>query len=179
MAITTVANLNTYLGESDTTTAKTNAVAAACSAIETYCSRIFDSASYTEWPCLEESSLISLDQYPVTAITSVQFADWQDGTDLTNVDSTDYRTRLESGLITLNYKYTGYLKVVYTAGYSTIPADLVQIANEMAAAILAGASIDRTLASEKIGDYQYQTKDTSGIVEQFYPRLAPWIRRIA
>ena len=171
MAITTVANLNTYLGESDTTTAKTNAVNAACSAIETYCGRVFDSATYTEWHYLEDSSLIALNQFPVTTLTSVQTADDESSTDLETFDATCYRKRLTAGQLQLYARYTGWFKVIYIAGYSTIPADVVQIANEMAAAILSGASTDSSLQSEKIGDYQYANRSAGELVTQYYDRL--------
>jgi hypothetical protein len=67
MAVTTVASLNIYLGETDTTTAKTNAVSATCSFIETYCERVFDSTERFEWQ-FAKGNQIRVDYRPIISV---------------------------------------------------------------------------------------------------------------
>ena len=70
--------------------------------------------------------------------------------------------------------------VDYTAGYSTIPGDLEQIAIEIISNVMKSRSINTQLESEKIGDYSYKVAPTSSgvsslIADKAYD-LAPYKR---
>lgn len=91
--------------------------------------------------------------------------------------TTSYRLEPGAGLVKFGLPRNGWFYVNYYAGYASIPADLSQIATEMAASILQGTSRDATLESEKIGDYSYKTKAVSDVVSSFEPRLDKWRRR--
>ena len=70
--------------------------------------------------------------------------------------------------------------VDYTAGYSTIPGDLEQIAIEIISNVIKSRSINTQLESEKIGDYSYKVAPTSSgvsslIADKAYD-LAPYKR---
>ena len=71
MAITSVATLNTYLGEVDVTAAKTAAVNSANQLVEQYTGRIFDSTVRQEWYKLENQSQLMLDYRPIQYVHRV------------------------------------------------------------------------------------------------------------
>jgi len=66
--VTTVALLNTYLGETDTTDAKTAAVNAAIGYVRAFCGRTFGSARYRGWYRLEGETKFLFEDRPITAI---------------------------------------------------------------------------------------------------------------
>lgn len=125
--------------------------------VETYCGRVFSLEEYTEWHYAEGTSRIFLEQYPVAAVASVSTADEEEGTETAY---TDYRTKRPSGLIILPCNMTAWFKVVYSAGYTYIPADVILAANEIAKAIIDGSGRDSTLTEEKIDDYSYKVANT-------------------
>jgi len=107
--------------------------------IERYCKRVFKSAAYTEYydGVLDMSSLI-LNQYPVSAISSI----YDDPSWYYTADSlilaTDYAYDADSGMVFLapGYRFSmgkRNIKITYTAGYSTIPADLANACCEWCA----------------------------------------------
>ena len=69
--------------------------------------------------------------------------------------------------------------VAYTGGYATVPDDLEQACIEIALTMYQSRETDRTMTSERLGDYAYTLRaevDQSG----YYQRLlAPYRRRIA
>jgi hypothetical protein len=155
MAITDSTAFAKYLPtHSYTNDQVTAAIAAANQIVETYCNRTFDSDTYTEWHYIDGESRIFLEQYPVTAITSIDTADEEDGTETDYTD--DYRIKRPSGVMILPTELTTWFKVVYTAGYSTIPADVILCANEVAKCILDGGAKDKAVTEEKIADYSYK-----------------------
>lgn len=80
-----------------------------------------------------------------------------------------------SGLITLTTVRNGWVFVEYRAGYETVPADVQQVATELAAAILATKdSAGGTLASVKLGDAAYSYREVSNAMAPFEVRLAPY-----
>ncbi len=71
---------------------------------------------------------------------------------------TDYRINATTGTLYGYFPLGLYnVRVDYTGGYSTIPEDLQQAACAYVAALFRISSVDRTLQSEKIGDYSYTT----------------------
>lgn len=177
-ALTTITALGTYLGE--TLTADAAAIAAVASAnalVETHCGRTFASTSYTEWFRAMGEDRISLQQYPVTALTSVSSAYQKNATAVTAlVADTDYWLEdANAGVVGFPGSVNGWFKIVYTAGFTSLPTDLSQIATEVAAAIYKSAEVNASLKSEKIGDYSYTVADSGGnILTPYLPRLNQW-----
>ncbi len=83
----------------------------------------------------------------------------------------------DAGLIYLPSSYTGWLYTHYVAGYTTPPYDVKQTALELAAAMLQSAGSDAGISGERIGNYQYTTRDRGALVSQFYTRLDGYRRR--
>ena len=83
----------------------------------------------------------------------------------------------DAGLIYLPSSYTGWLYTHYVAGYTTPPYDVKQTALELAAAMLQSAGSDAGISGERIGNYQYTTRDRGALVSQFYTRLDGYKRR--
>lgn len=130
--LTTLAMLKSYLSLDVTThdTLLQNIITQVSYQIQVLCNRIFASASYTEYYSGKGNNFLLLRQYPVSAITSIY-----DDTDRlysadTLISSDDYALEDagDSGIV----KFDGLIlsrglnniKVVYTAGYTTIPSDL-------------------------------------------------------
>jgi len=174
--LTTVAKLGTYLGKTLTTNAAAAAAVASANAlVETHCRRTFASASYTLWHRATGEDSIALPQYPVTALTSVSTA-YQTGSSTVTalVANQDYwLENAAAGTVGFPGPVTGWLKIVYTAGYSAIPDDLAQIATEVAASIYASARVNPALQSEQIGDYSYTVADGDALTP-FASRLMQW-----
>jgi hypothetical protein len=121
--------------------------------------------------------VIQLREYPVTTITSVETRD-QSGSYTTRA-ATDYRVNLDTGQLYLlgsgwgrnTFDYTGgganlafgvqpnwggdpqNVRVTYTAGYTTIPADIVLAVFLLTDYLFANAGGDMTATSESIGIY--------------------------
>jgi uncharacterized phiE125 gp8 family phage protein len=98
-----------------------------------YCGRKFISASYTKEYDGHDDTILLLDQYPVTAVTSVKIDSSREFEAASLVDADDYDLDVDAGLIklvgigqTLFPKGLGNIQVVYTAGYATnaVPHDL-------------------------------------------------------
>ena len=94
---------------------------------ETYCDRVFDSATYTD-DFDGDRKMITLDHYPIISVTSVtdRGEDW---TGSTLVSGTYYKISNNSRHILFNSsatltRYTENVRIVYVAGYATIPYDL-------------------------------------------------------
>jgi len=73
-----------------------------------------------------------------------------------------------------------YIFAEYTAGYTTIPADLETLATKIVAQAVRQAEKDLTLKSEKLGDYAWTAGDfgalTMNTIEQFSGMLMRWKR---
>jgi hypothetical protein len=132
MTLATLAQLKTHLNwkASDTTNdAKLTMFLNAGSAwVESYCERKFESASYTERSNGNATTMLTPRNWPITAVTELRISsdrDWASGL----VPSTDYAITSDE----MNIQYFNGLfpigldnvRIIYTAGYSTIPNDLV------------------------------------------------------
>lgn len=153
--------------------------------IERYTGRVFDSATYTDEAYDgNDSEFIVLNQYPVTALSAVKLKD--DAGNTTTYETTDYRYEAANGRLyrlgavrgryvtdtfgaTVNPEFGVYpcwpggfqnILVTYTAGYSSMPADL-QMAMYMLVDVLFSETIggtktlDASITSETLGDYSY------------------------
>lgn len=90
--------------------------------------------------------------------------DWDDGWD--SLLCTGWRPR---------FGFSPQSMVVqYTAGYSTIPYDVEQTVQEVAAAMFRSRARDETLNSESLGDYSYTSGGASRITEILEERLGSW-----
>ena len=132
------------------------------SAFEGYCGRAFVEATYTEYYDGNGQSKLFLDNYPVTAITSIhEDADWVWGSaDL--IDSSDYRILDERGIIYDGIFGTGEqnVKIVYTAGYATLPTDLKQACiEEVGRKIKHRTDYDEIAKTLSDGSVQYTEKE--------------------
>lgn len=103
---------------------------------EAYCARKFKSASYTEYHDGKGSDKLFPKQAPITTVTSIyDDSEWAWGAS-TLIASTEYRI-VDEAYIQL--KSTTFMddvqnvKITYTAGYSTIPADVEHACIEQAA----------------------------------------------
>jgi hypothetical protein len=265
MALTTVDALNTYLGETDTSDAKTAAVSAAISFVTRYCGRAFEAARYREWRELPGARYCLLSDAPVTAIyrcaagttgalavsysgdatvatitvsndacicyawtgdgvtpeTTIDFASLSDPTiaslaeainslsgwsaiverdgdvywlrpvwtqdvlnrtarlEMAGDDVDGYVVDTVGGLVSFGGTVAGPIYLDYYAGYASteLPAEIQQLATEIAAYIYRSSSLSHAVQSERIGDYAYQIRDDAELVTQFAARLAPWRRR--
>jgi len=143
MALTTAGSLKLYIGYpgSDQDTRLAAIIVQAQAAIEGWCRRVFESTVYTD-AILDgsgENALI-LPQYPCSALAEVRYdADRLFG-DSTIVDPTTYVLDGPAGIVR---KLSGgrwpngsrVIQATFTAGLSTIPADLALAANIVAADI--------------------------------------------
>lgn len=133
MALATLADCKSQLDINPSNTAQdarlTLYINAASQAIETYCGRQFSlNAARTEFHDGDASNVIVSHHWPINSISEV----WID-TDRLFVDtakqlaSTDYTQQGENRITVINRilpKSTACIKLVYSSGYATIPADL-------------------------------------------------------
>lgn len=136
MAFVTLEQYKTYAGiTSSESDRKLEGLLTRCEElVKNYCGIRFDSASYTEEVDVD-GYYIFLNQLPATAITSVEYYDFE-GT-LTALASTEYRLYQDEGMLELTLEALGLIseskykskqvKVVYTGGYTTIPQDIKQV----------------------------------------------------
>lgn len=136
MAITTLASVKTYLNITASTSDAllTSLIASVQKAVENFIGYALDPASYVAEYDGNGGDLMFVNNLPITAVTSLIIAG------LTIPASTGYTVNgyafdyekiwLRGYLYTLGRKT---VKVSYSAGYSVMPADLIQVANEMIA----------------------------------------------
>lgn len=96
---------------------------------EMFCDRVFVSTNYIQYYDGNKTSYLFVDQYPITTVSGVwDDTDWVWGSD-TQISGTDYRVADDNHIVfnaTILTKGDQNVKVAYTAGYATIPYDLVQ-----------------------------------------------------
>ena len=184
MSLTTLSALKTALGISGTgeDAALTQILAALDVAVPNWCNRLnLEQVTVTEYYDGTGRQAVALKRRPVTAVSAVlldtagyygQAAEsFSDATLLTA--GLDYAVRnLEENesnpalLVRLNGcwpRNPGCLKVSYTAGYSSIPADLVQAVHLLAALWRGTGEKGMPLASETLGQYAYDLLSGSSI----------------
>lgn len=132
--LTTLANVREFLefpdDQTDDDTLLEKLITRMSADIESDCDRIFGDATYTEYHDGDGTDTLLLKQYPINSITSVHDDVDRDYDTDTLIDSDDYVYDSETGILTLD----GFgfsigrqnVKVVYNAGYTTIPTDLEQ-----------------------------------------------------
>jgi len=199
VALTTLADLKTYLGITDSSEdALLNLlIDDANAAILGYIGRTIEQATLTEYYSGDGTQMLVLKQRPVTAVTSVHvdqsgysgqgsgaFAsstEWTAGEDfyirtvVENESNTGELVAIKGpGTFTADHQPktwgewplgTGNIKVVYTAGYSTVPSDLAAACRILVAWMRASRDNGMPVKSEKLGSYSYTLMDSTGIPE--------------
>lgn len=128
--LTTLANLKSVLHQDVSTddTLLKAIITRVSASIASTCNRIFYAHDITEYQDGEGDSTLVAEQYPINSITSIHDdVERAYGSD-TLIASTDYVYYSEKGLIKLDNYYFAVglknIKLVYNAGYSTVPQDL-------------------------------------------------------
>ena len=199
MALTTLADLKTYLGITDTSEDDllNLLIADADAAILGYIGRTIESATLTEYYSGDGTQMLVLQQRPVTAVTSANVDDggyagqasgafpvataWTAGEDffirtvVENESNTGELVAIKGpGTFTGDREPrtwgewplgTGNIKVVYTAGYATVPSDLAGACRILAAWMRASRENGMPVKSEKLGAYSYTLLEDTGIPE--------------
>jgi hypothetical protein len=133
MALTTLSNVKSQLGFKDSDTQfdvkLTRFMNAASDTIESLCAREFSSLSRTELAHGNRSNTLIPLQYPITAVSEIRISSERDwGNALTLVPANEYGISNDGLSITFYGQVmpSGFdnVRIIYTAGYSTIPADL-------------------------------------------------------
>jgi phage gp36-like protein len=126
--LTTLAILKTYINNgSSNDTLLQQLLTSASVAIESYCNRDFVSKAYTKTFDGSGGNALVLPDYPITAVASVT-VNGQTIPAAASVTGTGYSFS-ENTIVLNGYIFTrgwANITVTYTAGYTTIPDDLVQ-----------------------------------------------------
>ena len=183
-SLTTVDDLKTFLQIASSDTSEDTRLEELLDgvewAVESFTKRRFASRSYTEYHDGNGRQLVVLRNRPVTAITSVKvdatgyygngtnaFAAstaWTIGTDYTpknltaDEDNPGLLIALKGSMFDGRGVWPegiGNIEVVYTAGYQTIPSDLILAVHQLASGVRQGAVKGGPIASETIGKYSY------------------------
>ena len=173
--LTTISKVKTYLGISgsaDDALLET-LIDASSAAIKKFCQSDIVAADYTEYHDGAGGRCLVLRQRPINSIESIyDDLDRKYGSD-TLIDEDDYTYKSESGLVI----YTGgkfqdgvkNVKVVYNAGYATVPDDV-----DLACRIQVAAWCNRAkqrgdgISAENIGEYsaEYSSDGLDGKVKE-------------
>ncbi len=133
MALTTLSNVKSQMGFKDSDSlfdAKLNRFMNAASAtIESLCAREFVSATRTELAHGNRSNTLIPIQYPITVVSEIRISSDQDWTNPITLLPTNSYGISNNGYAITFYKQVmpvGFdnIRLIYTAGFTTIPADL-------------------------------------------------------
>jgi hypothetical protein len=166
MSLTSVNNVKAYAGITGSTddSLLASLVLSCDEAVKSLLlGRVLESANYTEVYDGSGREELVLKQRPVTAITEVKFdSDWGFGDDIEAETLADFQADSGTGIA---YWRNGKwprgrrnVRVKYTAGYATLPKDVVQAANIIVAdwyvraKQLAAGQSQNEIASENTGD---------------------------
>lgn len=149
LQLTTLAKVKTSLGIIDATKDSliTQTIIGISAVIERYCGRNFKSQNYAEIRDGKGKSKIFLNNYPVTALASIEYRSGTPTTILWNVYSADgYLLYEKAGYVSFFGRISGVsqgYRINYTAGYlidftnetnigqHTLPADITQVVTEL------------------------------------------------
>ena len=105
-----------------------DAINSVTTSFESYCDRKFVSRTFTEYHDGNNTSVFYPKNYPIISMTSVNVDDDWVWSSSTLVPSASYRVFDNMGIVLKDANYLDYgkqnVKVVYIAGYDTIPSDL-------------------------------------------------------
>jgi hypothetical protein len=133
--LTTLQRFKDWLGvEDDTDDERMSLMLSAASAfVESYCQRTFGSATYTEYYDGSDCDMLTLRQWPIISLTGIyeggSAVSLASGEDPYANPAPEIVIYKEEGRLVRPFSaffgYRRYYKVVYVAGYATIPADLI------------------------------------------------------
>lgn len=162
MSLCTSANVKLWLSINDTNhdTIIAALILSVDSFVNMYCNRTIEAASYTHYFDGNGSKEMFLPEYPINSITSIHDDTERAFGAAALIASTDYVFYKESGRVVLfqgGYFTEGFqnIKVVYNAGYSSVPAAIEQAAKEIVAYMF------------KIGKTKMRTVSVEEEVQQF------------
>jgi len=141
MDLAILADVKNYLGEtgSDHDALLEALIDRVSEAVETYCGRRFKQETVTEYHDGRGRSRLALRRRPVASVTSLHDDLDRAYTDEEIVDPDDYTFYPDEGIVELDAGVfqdgLRNVKVVYVAGYATVPADLAHAAIVWVAAI--------------------------------------------
>jgi len=145
------------ISSSNDDTLLNNLIARAEDEADMYCHRVFAAATYTEYYDGNGLSKMNLKHYPVNSITSIHDdLDREYGAD-DLIDSDDYVFEADSGIVKLDgLTFTGgiqNIKVIYNAGYATLPDDVTDAIVKLVAAkyLLGQGAINAIEGEENFG----------------------------
>ena len=156
--LTTVSKFKSYAGITSSTwdAMLAELVTYVSADVEGACERTFASASYTEYYDGKWQRSLSLKNYPIISITSINDDTGRTFASSSDITSTDYTFDADNGIVSFIYyrpsRGTKSLKVVYTAGYTTIPKDLELLVLRRIGSIFNRRKSDGS-ASESLGNY--------------------------
>lgn len=133
--------------------------------IETYCNRTFDSTTHTEYYDGHGTDTLYTNNYPITSVSGIWEDSGREWEDSSVVDSDEYfttDTTIYRKLSTF-IDYPVAIKLTYTSGYTTLPADLKQ------AAITEVARLYEKRKEVSVTDKTYGDATTSYSMDVFLP----------
>lgn len=187
MDLTTTAKLKIYLGIAETDTSEDDLLAQLIAQnskrIEAYCQRHFASSTLTDDFNGTGTNSLVLATRPLTQLTSVKIDCARSFPAESEIDTEELSLDSEAGIITridnIFPRGVRNVRVVYVAGFSTVPDDINLACIKLAAASYAHAKSGADgIKSERIGEYsvEYEREDISpeveGILESYieYPQ---------
>lgn len=156
---------------------------------ESITNRLFDVSDYDETFDMDGSE-VSLNQYPVNSVDTVEYGNPFGTVDRTELGTTEYLRYDDIGVLRLSItarKVPQYVRVVYNAGWtdanpsdgsSNAPDSLKQILMDQIQNTFVSEHVDPNLKSEKQGKYSWTRLDeTSGdSSSSFANKLSRYIR---
>lgn len=161
-------------------------IIAAQKVIERHCDRVFDQTTHTEYYDGNGEQNFFLDQFPIISVTSInEDAERAYGADTLLVEGTDFLVYKSEGRLRKISEVSGFafgtgarflkaelaLKIVYSAGYATIPQDLELACNEMVAHLYRNRGKTSNLASQSVGSWSETYKDKPAAIPEHVQSL--------
>lgn len=144
--LTTIGVLKLWLGESTDKSDQVlgRIISAASQFVESYCQRSFWSATYTEYHDGTDSDTLTLRQWPIISVTGIyeggSLTSLVSGVDPYASPQPEIVIYQEEGKLARPFSrffgFRRFYKVVYVAGYATIPADLIDAVLNVAAMMM-------------------------------------------
>ena len=169
-ALCTVADVKEILNLDSGNTSKDNLIIRKINqstrVIENYCGRRFKSADYTEYYDGIGGSELELRNRPVNSIASLSARNV-----ITNensfelADTEDYFIDESAGIIEFLGSFNGLYdswKVIYSAGYDTIPEDVAEACAQMSAYLVENGTSSSNVKIKQEGQRKVEYFDTSG-----------------
>lgn len=169
-ALCTVADVKEILNLDSGNTSKDNLIIRKINqstrVIENYCGRHFKSADYTEYYDGIGGSELELRNRPVNSIASLSARNVITNENSFEIaDTEDYFIDESAGIIEFLGSFNGLYdswKVVYNAGYDTIPEDVAEACAQMAAYLIENGTSSSNVKIKQEGQRKVEYFDTSG-----------------